>query len=81
MPPAAGSRRASVSWISPPRPGGGALQDGEDVRVEDVAADDGVPARCVLPGRLLDQARDADDALLGGRLDGGAAVAVDLPGR
>ncbi|GAA2928365.1 hypothetical protein GCM10011428_51860 [Streptomyces violaceus] len=56
----------------------GALQDAEDGRVEDVAPDDGVAARCVLPGRLLDQAGDADDVLLAGGFDGGAAVEVDL---
>ncbi len=50
----------------------------EDVRVEDVAADDGVVGRGVGRVRLLDQAADLDDVAVLGGLHGRAAVEVDL---
>ena len=74
-------RRASVSWISPPRPGAVVAQYGEDRRVEHVAADDGELAGRLVRRRLLDQAGHPDDVAVVGGLDGGAAVQVDLLGR
>ena len=50
-------RSASVSWISPPRPGRSA-QDVEDLRRQHVPADDGQVARRLLGPGLLDQAGD-----------------------
>src|SRR3712207_2044145 len=56
----------------------GAVQDVEDVRVEDVPADDRVVGGGVGRVGLLDQAADLDDVAVLGGLHGRAAVEVDL---
>ncbi len=79
---AVGERRmASVSWISPPRPGGVSRSPSKIAGASTYR-----PMMARLLGassgrRLLDQAGDADDVVAAGRLDRGAAVEVDLVGR
>ena len=75
---------ASVSWISPPRPGRGLAQHLEDLGREHVAADDGQAARRLVDRRLLDQAGDRGrprrrrSTGCVARLDGHGAVLVDV---